>query len=158
MRGSRELVKNLPPRGESTEPMETSPEPSDGEERDEIEFEDEILDAAGRLETAGSDNVSTERERERSDVRAESAVGASVAGGGGEKEKGEGAGEGEGGGDEEGEWIDEEDDTDDDLLHLEYHPSYVLNSEKRRKRWDAKWDALVKAVRLSRATLRTGRF
>ncbi|KIY63846.1 hypothetical protein CYLTODRAFT_493593 [Cylindrobasidium torrendii FP15055 ss-10] len=48
------------------------------------------------------------------------------------------------GDDEDGEWVDEEDD-EEDLLDLEYHPSYVMNIEKRRRRWEIRWDALVQA-------------
>ncbi|KAJ3477993.1 hypothetical protein NLI96_g10072 [Meripilus lineatus] len=47
---------------------------------------------------------------------------------------------------DEGEWVDEnEDDVDDDLLQLEYHPSYVGRIEKRRRRWETRWDALAQA-------------
>ncbi|KAG5645290.1 hypothetical protein DXG03_006592 [Asterophora parasitica] len=43
------------------------------------------------------------------------------------------------------EWIDEEDD-DEDLLELEYHPNYVSNVEKRRRRWEIGWEAVTHAV------------
>jgi len=126
--------------------METSPDPSesDGEgAHDGLEFEEEINGAAARLEGSASDNVSTEREK--GSMRGDSGSGTRIAAsGGGGKENGDGK-EGGDGNEEEGEWIDEEDDTDDDLLHLEYHPTYVVNPEKRRRRWDAKWDALMKA-------------
>lgn len=49
--------------------------------------------------------------------------------------------------DDSGEWIDEEGD-DEDLLELEYHPSYVGNVEKRRRRWEIGWEALTQAVRI----------
>ena len=119
-RGSRELANKLPPRGESTEPRETSPESSDGEV-EEGEFE-EFNEMAAQLESsASSENVTTER-------------------------GGDGGGHSVIGEDEE-EWVDDDEDDEDDLLHLEYHPNFVVNPDKRRKRWELKWDALVKAVR-----------
>ncbi|KAJ7123190.1 hypothetical protein C8R44DRAFT_621142 [Mycena epipterygia] len=43
-------------------------------------------------------------------------------------------------------WVDEEDEGDEeDLLELEYHPTYVSNVEKRRRRWETRWDALIQA-------------
>ncbi|KAJ7083120.1 hypothetical protein B0H15DRAFT_785231 [Mycena belliarum] len=46
----------------------------------------------------------------------------------------------------EADWVDEEEDGDgEDLLELEYHPTFVSNVEKRRRRWDMRWDALVQA-------------
>lgn len=43
------------------------------------------------------------------------------------------------------EWVDEDEDEKDDLLDLEYHPNYVNNIEKRRRRWDTRWEALQQA-------------
>lgn len=49
--------------------------------------------------------------------------------------------------DDAGDWIDEDDEGDgDDLLELEYHPNYVNNVEKRRRRWEIRWEALIQAV------------
>jgi hypothetical protein len=45
------------------------------------------------------------------------------------------------------EWVDEDEDAKDELLDLEYHPNYVNNIEKRRRRWDVRWEALQQAVR-----------
>jgi len=45
------------------------------------------------------------------------------------------------------EWVDEDEDDKDELLDLEYHPNYVNNIEKRRRRWDVRWEALQQAVR-----------
>ncbi|KAJ7031151.1 hypothetical protein C8F04DRAFT_960835 [Mycena alexandri] len=43
-------------------------------------------------------------------------------------------------------WVDEDDDGDEeDLLELEYHPTFVSNVEKRRRRWETRWDTLVQA-------------
>ncbi|KAJ7174443.1 hypothetical protein C8R46DRAFT_891781 [Mycena filopes] len=43
-------------------------------------------------------------------------------------------------------WVDEEEDGDEeDLLELEYHPTFVSNVEKRRRRWETRWDTLVQA-------------
>ncbi|KZT23196.1 hypothetical protein NEOLEDRAFT_1069823 [Neolentinus lepideus HHB14362 ss-1] len=49
--------------------------------------------------------------------------------------------------DDTGEWVDEDedDDGDDDLLELEFHPSYIGNPEKRRRKWETRWDELVQA-------------
>ena len=50
-------------------------------------------------------------------------------------------------GEDDGEWVDEEEDgEEDDLLDLEFHPSYVSNPQRRRRRFDTRWDALVQAV------------
>ena len=50
-------------------------------------------------------------------------------------------------GDDDGEWVDEEEDgEEEDLLDLEFHPTYVSNPQKRRRRFDTRWDALVQAV------------
>ncbi|KAJ7661552.1 hypothetical protein DFH06DRAFT_988193 [Mycena polygramma] len=47
---------------------------------------------------------------------------------------------------DEADWIDEEDEADEeDLLELEYHPTFVSNVEKRRRRYETRWDALVQA-------------
>ncbi|KAG2053768.1 hypothetical protein BDR06DRAFT_885301 [Suillus hirtellus] len=43
------------------------------------------------------------------------------------------------------EWVDEDEDDKDELLDLEYHPNYVNNIEKRRRRWDTRWEALQQA-------------
>ncbi|KAJ7476961.1 hypothetical protein B0H11DRAFT_2234921 [Mycena galericulata] len=46
----------------------------------------------------------------------------------------------------EEDWVDEDDDGDEeDLLELEYHPTFISNIEKRRRRWDTRWDTLVQA-------------
>ena len=47
---------------------------------------------------------------------------------------------------DDGEWVDEDEDDEQELLDLEFHPTYVMNPEKRRKRWDQRWDELVRAV------------
>jgi hypothetical protein len=47
--------------------------------------------------------------------------------------------------DDNKDWIDEEED-DDDLLEIEYHPSYVSNVEKRRRRWENGWENVIQAV------------
>ena len=49
--------------------------------------------------------------------------------------------------DDNGEWVNEEDDDDyEDLISLEYHPSYVKNISKRRRRWEIGWENLIQAV------------
>ncbi|TFK53333.1 hypothetical protein OE88DRAFT_1655450 [Heliocybe sulcata] len=49
--------------------------------------------------------------------------------------------------DDTGEWVDEEDEDEDDedLLDLEFHPTYIGNPDKRRRKWDTRWDELVQA-------------
>lgn len=95
--------RKAPPRVESTQPRETSPEPSSSGE-----------------ETAGEERYEVPEEGNwvNGIVR-----------------------------DDSGDWIDEEDEGDEeDLLELEYHPSYVSNVEKRRRRWETRWESLVQAV------------
>ncbi|KAJ7250372.1 hypothetical protein C8J57DRAFT_1355460 [Mycena rebaudengoi] len=47
---------------------------------------------------------------------------------------------------DDADWVDEDDDGDeDDLLDLEYHPTFVANVEKRRRRWETRWEGLVQA-------------
>jgi len=49
--------------------------------------------------------------------------------------------------DDNGEWVDEEDDDDyEDLISLEYHPSFVKNISKRRRKWEVGWENLIQAV------------
>ena len=49
--------------------------------------------------------------------------------------------------DDDPDWIDEQEEGDeDDLLELEYHPNYISNVEKRRRKWEMGWEALVQAV------------
>ena len=60
---------------------------------------------------------------------------------------------------DDAEWIDEEGDKDE-LLELEYHPSFISNMEKRRRKWDARWEALQQAVRnlsVARSVAKTDR-
>ncbi|KAK2459402.1 hypothetical protein APHAL10511_008589 [Amanita phalloides] len=48
--------------------------------------------------------------------------------------------------DDESDWVDEDEEVDqEDLLELEYHPTYVRTSEKRRRRWEIGWEALTQA-------------
>ncbi|OSD01919.1 hypothetical protein PYCCODRAFT_1368324 [Trametes coccinea BRFM310] len=116
---ARRSTVKPPPRVDSTQPRETSPEPSSGEE----------------TSTAGEDRFVDQFVREAAEVNG----------------KGNGANQwDENGftaeGDDEGEWVDEEEDAEeDDLLDLEYHPTFVSNPQKRRRRFDSRWDALVQA-------------
>ncbi|KAH0839334.1 hypothetical protein J3R83DRAFT_16 [Lanmaoa asiatica] len=99
--GMKQKVVKPPPRVESTQPRDTSPEPySSGEE------------------TAG----------EGFEVHEEPAW-----------VNGDGYDDGD-----DTEWVDEEGDKDE-LLDLEYHPSFISNMEKRRRKWDSRWEALQQA-------------
>lgn len=101
--GAKQKVVKPPPRVESTQPRDTSPEPySSGEE------------------TAG----------EGYEVHEEPAW-----------VNGDEYGDGD-----DTEWIDEEGDKDE-LIDLEYHPSFISHMEKRRRKWDMRWEALQQAVR-----------
>ncbi|KAF7981828.1 hypothetical protein HWV62_15347 [Athelia sp. TMB] len=96
----------LPPRVESTQPRETSPEMSSGEE----------------TSTAGEADDKYEAQEEGNWVHGREPH------------------------DDSADWVDEDDDGEDgDLLDLEYHPQYVQNVEKRRRRWEVRWEALTQA-------------
>ncbi|GJJ14098.1 hypothetical protein Clacol_008355 [Clathrus columnatus] len=123
----RELARTLPPRGESTEPRETTPEPLDSE--DEEDMDDEYHDIVSPQEGMSSDNtVSTERGAvSRKDDNGNIVHNE----------------------DDEGDWIDEDDDNDEsdlDLVHYESLPIYHPNPDKRRRRWEAQWNSLVNAT------------
>ena len=40
----------------------------------------------------------------------------------------------------------EDSEDEKDMLDFEFHPSFVSNPERRRRRWDQRWDDLVRAV------------
>ncbi|KAF8638470.1 hypothetical protein AX17_002181 [Amanita inopinata Kibby_2008] len=115
-----------PPRVESTQPRDTSPEPSSSGE-----------------ETAGEDSYATPSTH------------FNVPGQGGQGQVGMYAYDERwmnavlplvGEEDDEADWVDEDEEVDpEDLLDLEYHPSYVRTSEKRRRRWELGWEALAQA-------------
>jgi hypothetical protein len=45
------------------------------------------------------------------------------------------------------EWVDEDEEDDyDDLIDLEYHPSFIKNVSKRRRKWEVGWENLIQAV------------
>ncbi|KZT74610.1 hypothetical protein DAEQUDRAFT_201332 [Daedalea quercina L-15889] len=108
-----------PPRVESTQPRETSPELSSEDSGEETAGEEKFVDhyiGEGSAQTATSATSWT---------------------------NGNGANHVEG---EEGEWVDEEEEgEEEDLLELEYHPSYVSSPQRRRRRWETRWDALIQA-------------
>lgn len=107
-----------PPRVESTQPRDTSPEPSSG---------------SGE-ETAGEDLLMSQYIQE--DLKwSKDALAAEV-----EVEVGVGEEE------EDGDWVDENEDEEEDLLQLEYHPTFIQRTDKRRRRWETRWDALAQAV------------
>jgi hypothetical protein len=55
--------------------------------------------------------------------------------------------------DDSSDWIEEDAEPDDeDLLELEYHPSFINNVEKRRRRWETRWEALIQAVWSSKSS------
>ena len=107
-----------PPRVDSTQPRDTSPEPSSGEETaGEERFVDQYEQEMDALING--------KGREWNGVEIEASPP----------------------GEDDGEWVDEEEDgEEEDLLDLEFHPSYVSNPQRRRRRFDTRWDALVQAV------------
>ena len=104
-----------PPRVESTQPRDTSPEPSSGEE---TAGEDHFVD---QFVPNGQNGVKMNGHKQNGYIAEDQAA-------------------------EEEEWFDEDDD-EEDLLHFEYHPSFVTRPNKRRRRWDSKMEALTEAVR-----------
>ena len=49
--------------------------------------------------------------------------------------------------DEDADWVDEDDEDDyDDLIDLEYHPSFIKNVSKRRRKWEVGWENLIQAA------------
>ncbi|THH29565.1 hypothetical protein EUX98_g4622 [Antrodiella citrinella] len=108
--GRRRGVIKPPVRVDSTQPRDTSPEPSSGEE------------TAGELEERFVDQYLP---NETESVWVDGADGADL--------------------EDIGEWVDENDDGEEDLLQLEYHPTYVTRGDKRKRRWETRWDALIQA-------------
>ena len=107
-----------PPRVESTQPRDTSPELSSGEE------------------TAGESKVGEHQSRPQRYAPRPSRWDT-----GADDEDEVDA--------DDGEWVDEDvghEGVTDDLLQLEFHPDYVSNPEKRRRRWKVRWEALLRAV------------
>jgi hypothetical protein len=125
--GSVSLPRKPPPRVESTQPRDTSPEPS----------------LSGK-ETAGEDSYPTPQ----SSYSTPNGGGVVAVNGrqgyqGYDERWAAGAvvpisWEGE---DNDADWVDEDEDED-----LEYHLSYVRMAEKRRRRWEIGWEALTQAV------------
>ena len=114
--GVRRGVKP-PPRVDSTQPRETSPEPSSGEE---TAGEERFVDLhAHELESSksGKDSVTGGWQTEGSHTP-----------------------------EDDEEWVDDDDSEEEDFLELEFHPTYVNNDQKRRRRFDTRWDALIQAV------------
>ena len=113
-------TRKPPPRVESTQPRDTSPEPSSSGE-----------------ETAGEESYATPPGHyvPVNGGHDERLGGAAVMPIGGEED------------DDEADWVDEDEEVDpEDLLELEYHPTYVRMAEKRRRRWEIGWEALTQTV------------
>jgi len=127
MNGGRSARSKLvPPRVDSTQPRDTSPEMSDPGE-----------------ETAGEEiHTHTEGDADKWDVNGVNGVGKEV-----EVKDVTDAVQEIAGDDDDGDWIDEDEEDDDgnDLLDFAYHPSYVRDDNKRRRRWENKWEALAEA-------------
>lgn len=119
--------KLVPPRVDSTQPRDTSPEMSDGGE-----------------ETAGEEvHTHVEGDMDKWDANGVNGVGKEVE----VKDVPDAVQEITGDDDDDGDWIDEDEEDDvNDLLDLAYHPSYVRDESKRRRRWENKWEALSEAV------------
>ena len=134
MNGGRSRSKLVPPRVDSTQPRDTSPEMSDPGE-----------------ETAGEEvHTHVEGDTDKWDGNGVNGVGKEVE----VKDVADAVQEIAGDVDDDADWIDqdEEDDDGNDLLDLPCHPSYVRDENKRRRRWENKWEALTEAVRFPRST------
>ncbi|KAL1747781.1 hypothetical protein HDZ31DRAFT_31153 [Schizophyllum fasciatum] len=119
------VPRKPPPRVASTQPRETSPEPSSSEGEE----------TAGE-ETAGEQDRFPVQDETRSWTNGHATPAAAPVAQAAQPEEEE----------DEGDWVDEEDDEEEeDLLELEFHPSYVPNLDKRKRRFDARWDALQQA-------------
>lgn len=119
-----------PPRVDSTQPRETSPETSSssGEETAGEKYNVDVnitsVPVPGReTTTTGTTSIAESQEWTNASGHAPDAD------------------------EDNGEWIEEESgDELDDLLDLEFHPRFVSNPERRRKKWEQRWDELVNAV------------
>ncbi|OCH93271.1 hypothetical protein OBBRIDRAFT_725125 [Obba rivulosa] len=106
-----------PPRVDSTQPRETSPEPSSGEET----AGERLLDQYAAQGAADITEPPLSALYTNGDTLSPAT-------------------------EEGGEWVDEEEEGgEEDLLQLEFHPSYVNNPKRRRRRFETRWDALTQA-------------
>lgn len=127
MNGGRSRSKLVPPRVDSTQPRDTSPEMTDpGEETAGEEVHTHVEGDPDKWDGNGVNGVGKEVEV-KDVVDAVQEIAGDV--------------------DDDADWIDqdEEDDDGNDLLDLPYHPSYVRDENKRRRRWENKWEALTEA-------------
>jgi len=106
-----------PPRVESTQPRETSPELSSSGE--ETAGDERLYSAVDLDPPSGEPPVIPSPST--TDVATES--------------------------DDNGDWVDDDEDDDyEDLIDLEYHPAFVKNISKRRRKWEVGWENLIQAV------------
>ncbi|KAL5488442.1 hypothetical protein ACEPAI_6560 [Sanghuangporus weigelae] len=127
-----------PPRVDSTQPRETSPEPISEEDEDSGE------------ETAGEKYEHEHREHAPSSrllpgYNHQTRDWGRRANGNNGNVNGMGLTRGNDGENDVGEWVDEESDEEEELLDLEFHPSYVTNADRRRRRWEQRWEDLARA-------------
>ncbi|KAK7022933.1 hypothetical protein VNI00_016823 [Paramarasmius palmivorus] len=110
---ARTSIRKPPPRVDSTQPRDTSPEPSTSGEETAGEEHYAVTEEGNWVNgTPSAASVTVTIEDDSDDT----------------------------------EWVDEDwDDDEEDLLELEYHPTFVNNIEKRRRRFDTRWDALMQA-------------
>jgi len=122
------ISRLVAPRVDSTPPRDTGPEMSDDDE--EIGSKEAPARAEGDTDQWGVNSVNWVKK----EVEVKDTTGAvkEIAGDDGDDD----------------DWIDDDEEGDDnDLLYLLYHPSYVRDESKRRRRWENKWEALAEAVR-----------
>lgn len=112
-----------PPRVESTQPRDTSPEPSSGS-GEETAGEEQVVDQYIPQNGNGNGNGHGHGIWANDQSNAETEEGET----------------------EDGEWVDEEEEEEEDLLQLEFHPTFINSVAKRRRRWETRWDALTQAV------------
>ncbi|EAU82327.1 hypothetical protein CC1G_06637 [Coprinopsis cinerea okayama7 len=124
-------MRKPPPRVESTVPRDTTPEPTSsgeetaGEDKYHHAAEGEGEDTPGLGIHASTSGVWT-KPKQVDDDDADAEVPIHID-------------------DDDDDWIDEDDEDGEDMLDFEFHPNYVSNSDKRRRRWEVGWDALVQA-------------
>ncbi|KZV66766.1 hypothetical protein PENSPDRAFT_755448 [Peniophora sp. CONT] len=128
--------KNVRPA--STQPRDTSPEPSSSS------GEETALESHAGHEDGIEDDIEEEEDEETDRVEVEEGMGKGKGVGDDERPASESTAYATGSTGED-EWVDVSDDDTEDLLGIEFHSDFIGQPEKRRKRFEARWSALVRA-------------